>query len=976
MCDKDTCNDASCCGECEPWNCLEQQVNDILATKEGQLQGYVDESKNSAAESKASAEASAQSAAESKEFRDEAETAASTAVAAEGVVLGVASTLQDTADKLGTAIAGIAVVTWYYTAVSENQTVIPVPDDKNQIAIQAIYIEGARKEPGPSRDFTYDPVTKQITLVEGIPLGQEIAIILGVYPENSDDITHILASSTGAGLIGTTSGFTAQEELNANSGSFQDGAKLLNKNNRIIDRSTNPAQLYIWDGLFPKAVPVGSTPETSGGVGVGAWISVGDAALRSELAMNDGAYLSGYGSMTVGSFLDEMTNATLITAVVTDLNANNRDAIYAHDGYVYVPRGVTVRCNFLPADDVRKFVGHGRVTTTDPWGYTHTFDVELANTGSKITARQIVAQGIKQLQGPGWQQTTIGTIGDSITDGSAGDNFTFPNPIDADGNLSSTNYDHGSNPAGGMNSWFHHFVNTVNLLAGYSEYHNRNICTGYNAARSGMGINSGWAYRNFDFGFFQNAAYGNKAPEVLLVSMGTNDVGQVFTKSDCEAYIDKLDALIAKANGYGCKVVLVSMTHFSAMAPVFYDAVMTCVQNNHPNVEFLNLADDLKLLANSSIGFYNELFREFDAIHPKTLAHQFLGGALARRMLPDRVFSIQNGDNVRSAQSGSVQAFMPLLDDITPFGIDVSANWLLPETIWPIYQTSSGTDGSDITIRHFVWVERVTQLYIVEPHVNYYESGAIPGASAKIMYPCLAGEARSRELELASNLKASFDGFLVTECDLLWPGLNVIDVKYSSVINAYAPILQFREPNWRGEFGPMRIKIPSGSANLYSNNTQTHFLQYMSFNASSPLDPLPDAGRGVRVSDWLITFAIKRASIGVAVAAWFHQFLGTSIAVFYKSATSIEVCRMTSGILKEVIAGVTGNFSSDWHVQFAQASTGSIVNVIDSTGVETITAITGVSGGSIGIINLNGEAAELVVAGVSVELPRNGHIVI
>lgn len=212
--------DCDCgCGECQPWNCLEHQVNGILSTKEGQLQGYVDEAKDAAAESKASAEASAQSAVESKEYRDEAEIAASTAVAAEGVVLGVANTLQDTADKLeqitdelNTAVAGIAVATWYYTTVSENQTVIPVPEDKNEVSIQSIYIEGSRQE--PNRGFVFDKLARTITLAEGLPLGIEIAIIMGTYSDNPNDFSNTLASPTGASLIGTSDGKTVQESLN------------------------------------------------------------------------------------------------------------------------------------------------------------------------------------------------------------------------------------------------------------------------------------------------------------------------------------------------------------------------------------------------------------------------------------------------------------------------------------------------------------------------------------------------------------------------------------------------------------------------------------------------------------------------------------------------------------------------------------------------------------------------------------------
>ncbi|EMO7790791.1 phage tail protein, partial [Citrobacter freundii] len=37
-----------------------------------------------------------------------------------------------------------------------------------------------------------------------------------------------------------------------------------------------------WDGAFPKVVPAGSTPDSTGGKGDGAWVGVGDAAFRQE----------------------------------------------------------------------------------------------------------------------------------------------------------------------------------------------------------------------------------------------------------------------------------------------------------------------------------------------------------------------------------------------------------------------------------------------------------------------------------------------------------------------------------------------------------------------------------------------------------------------------------------------------------------------------------------------------------------------
>ncbi|MBK5145416.1 right-handed parallel beta-helix repeat-containing protein [Budviciaceae bacterium BWR-B9] len=67
--------------------------------------------------------------------------------------------------------------------------------------------------------------------------------------------------------------------------SFQDGAELTLPNQVLRDTTTG--EYYRWDGALPKVVPAGSTPQSSGGVGIGSWMSIGDAALRSDLASAD-----------------------------------------------------------------------------------------------------------------------------------------------------------------------------------------------------------------------------------------------------------------------------------------------------------------------------------------------------------------------------------------------------------------------------------------------------------------------------------------------------------------------------------------------------------------------------------------------------------------------------------------------------------------------------------------------------------------
>lgn len=73
--------------------------------------------------------------------------------------------------------------------------------------------------------------------------------------------------------------------------SFEDGATLTLPNQVLRYETTG--EYYRWDGEFPKVVSSGSTPETAGGVGLGAWVSVGDASLRTELRKDNGSKLIG-----------------------------------------------------------------------------------------------------------------------------------------------------------------------------------------------------------------------------------------------------------------------------------------------------------------------------------------------------------------------------------------------------------------------------------------------------------------------------------------------------------------------------------------------------------------------------------------------------------------------------------------------------------------------------------------------------------
>ena len=74
--------------------------------------------------------------------------------------------------------------------------------------------------------------------------------------------------------------------------SFEDGATLTLPNQTL--RYEANGEYYRWDGEFPKIVPAGSTPDSTGEVKLGAWVSVGDASLRTNLSSSVGAGMIGH----------------------------------------------------------------------------------------------------------------------------------------------------------------------------------------------------------------------------------------------------------------------------------------------------------------------------------------------------------------------------------------------------------------------------------------------------------------------------------------------------------------------------------------------------------------------------------------------------------------------------------------------------------------------------------------------------------
>lgn len=94
------------------------------------------------------------------------------------------------------------------------------------------------------------------------------------------------------------------------SNTFLDGASLASRTDFIWDEESK--SWYYWSGDLPKDVPAASNPDTTGGIGVGAWSAVSDASLRTDLASGEKASLVGYGSSTVKDALDSVVNKRVL----------------------------------------------------------------------------------------------------------------------------------------------------------------------------------------------------------------------------------------------------------------------------------------------------------------------------------------------------------------------------------------------------------------------------------------------------------------------------------------------------------------------------------------------------------------------------------------------------------------------------------------------------------------------------------------
>lgn len=99
--------------------------------------------------------------------------------------------------------------------------------------------------------------------------------------------------------------------------SFQDGANLTRADEALRwKRPDGDGEYYRWDGAFPKVVPAGSTPDSTGGIGIGSWIGVGDASLRGDLSDDGGVYLVNGATPYFKTTQDMISSTKLIAGTI------------------------------------------------------------------------------------------------------------------------------------------------------------------------------------------------------------------------------------------------------------------------------------------------------------------------------------------------------------------------------------------------------------------------------------------------------------------------------------------------------------------------------------------------------------------------------------------------------------------------------------------------------------------------------------
>lgn len=134
-----------------------------------------------------------------------------------------------------------------------------------------------------------------------------------------------------------------REEYVTLPGSFTSGVTVNTKNELVVSTDGK----YRWDGALPKDVIAGSTPTSTGGIGLGSWVRVGEVSLRTMLSSPSGSAMVGYkykseNSASIRSVDDVLDERVSLWDFHCDANGNVIQPGMGVDSRPYIQKAIDV----------------------------------------------------------------------------------------------------------------------------------------------------------------------------------------------------------------------------------------------------------------------------------------------------------------------------------------------------------------------------------------------------------------------------------------------------------------------------------------------------------------------------------------------------------------------------------------------------------------------------------------------------------
>lgn len=363
--------------------------------------------------------------------------------------------------------------------------------------------------------------------------------------------------------------------------SFQAGATLTLPNQVLRDTSTG--EYYRWDGIFPpggKVVQAGSTPASSGGVGIGAWLSVGDATLRQNLKSS----ASGLGDSLVtvslpGSSIPRTVDDKMleISSSADYLSADGSDEMAALSTAVTESEG---KLSLVPQSvKLSGPVGAGgKKIEPQPGFVAYQTDPSLAH--AQVLPGQIITDSYTK-----YDACLFGLIGPTVL--CYGDSNTAW--VNESGRIGM-----------GQGSWPAY----LDAFLGEYVYYSNGRVRGDGAP----GKTSTYALNNFDINI---SAYN---PQIVILGWGTNDIAGGFSR---QQYINNMSLLIEKFQRAGALVIVLGIPwhHVNYEKSLAWNSSLAELSRNY-GVSFIPL---YTIFANASASYFGS-----DGVHYTDLANQMI----------------------------------------------------------------------------------------------------------------------------------------------------------------------------------------------------------------------------------------------------------------------------------------------------------------------------------------------------------------